>query len=78
MIRLLIALIVVALLITMVSRMQDVQETKTTERIEQAVGEDYDDSLPLDPYPRAQQFSEQFPDELDEKRRRLDEQIDGG
>ncbi|MDX1554888.1 MAG: hypothetical protein R3212_02570 [Xanthomonadales bacterium] len=77
MVRLLLALIIVALLVSMVSRMNNLQESRTTERVEEAIGEEYDNGLPLDPYPRAQQFSDEFPDELDEKRKRLDEQIDG-
>jgi len=74
MIRLLIALIIVALLLTKVSSMFDQDERNA----EASAPEDTIVGSAYEPYTRAQQFSEDFPDELDQKREELDKKIDGG
>ncbi len=78
MIRLLIALIIVALLLSAVSRMYGLPGRKAaepswedTEYVEEPEG------LPYEPYNRAEQFSDEYPEALDEQRKRIDEQIDG-
>lgn len=77
MIRLLLALIIVALLLSAVSRMLEREETPTGQEAPTAP-EDTMIGAAYEPYTKAQQFSEDYDKALDEKRKALDEQIDGG
>lgn len=72
MIRLLIALIIVALLVTAVSRMHGLQQPRDAPPApdETIIGSQ------LAPYNKAEQFSEDYGQALGEKRKELDEQID--
>ena len=75
MIRLLIALVIVALLLTKVSEMLGTKSDSETPPSpeETIVGKAYE------PYTRAQQFSEEdYEEALDAKRKNLEERIDGG
>jgi ABC-type phosphate transport system substrate-binding protein len=75
MIRLLLALLIVALLLTAVSRMQGLQQSQ------QETPPDPEETIvgsQLAPYNKAQQFSEDYENALQEKREELDEQIDDG
>ena len=73
MIRLLFALLIVALLVMAVNRMYGLQRPAAAN-----VPADAEQGEPLDPYARAQQFSEDYEQTLDAQRRSLDEQIDDG
>lgn len=72
MIRLLIALLIVALLLNTLSKMLPDEEANTAPE-DTIVGAAYE------PYERAQKFSEEdYIEALDKKREDLDKQIDGG
>lgn len=72
MIRLLIALLIVALSLTMLSRMLS-KEVATQVPEDTMIGEAYE------PYTRAQRFSEEeYEEALDKQREDFDKQIDGG
>jgi hypothetical protein len=74
MIRLLIALIIVALLLTKVSQMLGGAKSEDPRAPEEAIlGEAYE------PYTRAQQFSDKdYEEALDKQRAEMDKKIDGG
>lgn len=73
MIRLLLALLIVALLLTAVSRMRGLQERESPPNPEETIV-----GSQLAPYNKAQQFSEDYDQALEEQRKALDEQIDDG
>lgn len=73
MIRLLLALLIVALLLTAVSRMHGLQDREPPPDPEETIV-----GSQLAPYNKAQQFSEDYDEALDVKRKDLDEQIDSG
>lgn len=73
MIRLLLVVLVLALLLSAVSRMQGVGEKETPPSPEETII-----GSQLAPYNKAEQFSEDYEKELEMQRKELDERIDGG
>lgn len=71
MIRLLLALLVVALALTMVARMQGLRDKDAPPDPEETIV-----GAQLAPYNKAEQFSEDYEQELEKQRQELDQAID--